>query len=157
MRSSACGCLAPFKALEGIFIVLMWALLLRGGTRQVTGILRGVSQPLCLQYARSAHTVQELGPSAKQILADLCKALSDSQDSFHPSTSEVEALPGNDWRQPLHVTVRGSSPQRFELEARHFRDLTTESYVTDCAQIVVYHWWAAQTALSADWVTMGVA
>ena len=70
---------------------------------------------------------------------------------------ELEALLGNDWRQPLHVTVPGLSPQQFEFEARHFRDLTTESYVTDCAQIVVYHWWAAQTALSADWDTIGVA
>ena len=33
----------------------------------------------------------------------------------------------------------------------------TESYVTDCAEIVVYYWWAAQTALSAYWDTMGVA
>ena len=37
-------------------------------------------------------------PSAKQILADVCKALSDSQGSFRPSMSEVEALLGNDWR-----------------------------------------------------------
>ena len=96
-------------------------------------------------------------PSAEQILADVCKALSDSQGSFRPSMSEVEALLGNDWRQPLHVTVPGLSPQQFEFEARHFGDLTTESYVTDCAQIVVYHWWAAQTAHSADWDTMGVA
>ena len=70
---------------------------------------------------------------------------------------EVEALLGNDWRQPLHVTVPRLSPQQFEFEARHFRDLTTESYVTDCAQIVVYYWWAAQTTLSADSDTMGVA
>ena len=48
-------------------------------------------------------------------------------------------------------------PQQFEFEARHFRDLTTESYVTNCAQIVVYHCWATQTALSVDWDTMGVA
>ena len=95
--------------------------------------------------------------SAGQILADVCKALSDSQGSFRPSMSEVEALLGNDWRQPLHVTVPNLSPQQFEFEARHFRDLITESYVTECAQIVVYYWWAAQTALIADWDTMGVA
>ena len=95
-------------------------------------------------------------PSAEQILADVCKALSDSQGSFRPSLSEVEALLGNDWRQPLHVIGPGLSPQQFEFEARHFRDLTTESYVTDCAQIVVYYWWASQTALSAYWDTMGV-
>ena len=96
-------------------------------------------------------------PSAEQILANVCKALSDSQGSFRPSMLEVEALLGNNWRQPLHVTVPCLSPQQFEFEARHFTDLTTESYVTDCAQIVVYYWWAAQTTLNADWDTMGVA
>ena len=96
-------------------------------------------------------------PSAEQILADVCKALSDSQGSFPPSLSEVEALLGNDWRPPRHVTILGLSPQQFEFEAHHFRDLTTESYVPDCAKVVVYYWWAAQTALSADWGTMGVA
>ena len=65
-------------------------------------------------------------------------------------------LLGNDWRRQLHVKVPSLSPQPFEFEARHFKDLTTESYVTDCAQIVVYYWWASQTALSADWDTMGV-
>ena len=96
-------------------------------------------------------------PSAEQILADVCKALSDSQGSFRPSMSQVEALLGNNWRQPLHVTVPSLSPQQFEFELRHFRDLTTESYVADCAQIVVCYWWVAQPALSADWDTMGVA
>ena len=96
-------------------------------------------------------------PSEEQLLVDVCKALSDSQGSFRPSLSEVEALLGNDWRPPLHVAVPGLSPQQFEFEARNFKDLTTESYVTDCAQIVVHFWWAAQTALSADWDTMGVA
>ena len=73
-------------------------------------------------------------PSAEQILAN-----DDSQGSFHPSMSEVEALLGNNWRRPLHVTVPGLSPQQFEFEARHFKDLTTENYVIDCAQIVVYY------------------
>ena len=75
----------------------------------------------------------------EQQQADVCKALSDSQGSFRPSLSEVEAMLGNDWRPPLHVTVPGLSPQQFEFKARHFRDLTNESYVTDCAQIVVYY------------------
>ena len=96
-------------------------------------------------------------PSAERILVDVCKALIGSQGSFRPSMSEVEALLGSDWRQPLHVTVAGLSLQQFEFEAHHFRDLTTEGYVTDCAQIVVYYWWAAQTALIADWDTMGMA
>ena len=66
-------------------------------------------------------------------------------------------LLGNDWVQPLHVIVPRSSPPLFEFEARHFRDLTTKSYVTDCAHIVVYYSWAAQPALIADLDTMGVA
>ena len=67
----------------------------------------------------SDHPTSPTGcPSAEQILADVCKALSDSQGSFRPSVSEVEALLGNDWRQPLHVTVPGLSPQQFEFEAR---------------------------------------
>ena len=87
----------------------------------------------------------------------MCKALRDSHGSFRPSLAEVEALLGDDWGPPLHATVPGPSAQQYEFDARHFRDLTSESYVTDCAQIVVYYWWAAQTALSADWDTMGVA
>ena len=86
----------------------------------------------------------------------MCKALSDSQRSFRPSLSLVEALLGNDWGHPLHVTLTGSSPQRLESEVRHFTDLATEIYVTEYAQIMVYYWWAAQTALSTDWDTMGL-
>ena len=105
----------------------------------------------------SDHPTSHTGcPSVEEILADVCKALNDSQGLFRPSVTEVEALLGNDWGQPLYVTVPGSSPQSYEFEARHFKDLTTESYVIDCAQIVVYYWWAAQTALNADWDTMGV-
>ena len=111
-----------------------------------------VTAPFC------DHPASPTGcPSAEQILADVCKAPFDSQGSFRPSLSKAEALLGNNWRPPLHVTVLGLSPQQFEFEARHLRDLTTESYVTDCAQIVVYYGWAAQAALSADWDTMGVA
>ena len=87
----------------------------------------------------------------------MCKALSDSHGSFCSSLAEVEALLGDDWGPPLHATVPGPLAQQYEFEACHFRDLTSESYVTDGAQIVVYYWWAAQTALSADWDTMGVA
>ena len=65
-------------------------------------------------------------------------------------------LLGKDWGLPLHVRVLGLSPQRFEFEACHFRDLTTESYVTTYAKIVVYNWWAAQTTLVVDWDTMRV-
>ena len=87
----------------------------------------------------------------------MCKALSGSHGSFCPSLSEGEALLGDDRGQPLHVTVPSSLPQRYKFEARHFRDLTFESYDTDCAGIVVYYWWAAHTALSSDGNTIGVA
>ena len=92
----------------------------------------------------SDHPTSHAGcPSAEEILADVCRALFDSQGSFHPSLLEVEALLGN---------ISG----QFEFEVRHIRDLTTESYVPDCSQIVVCYWWAAQTALRVDWGTMGV-
>ena len=105
----------------------------------------------------SDHPASHTGcPSAEEILANVCKALSDSQRSFGPSLLEVETLLGKELGQALHVTVLGLLPQRFDFEARHFRDLPTESYVADCAQIVVYCWWAAQTALCADWGAMGV-
>ena len=116
-----------------------------------------ISSGIVIGTPSSDHPTSHTGcPSAEEILADVCKALSDSQGSFRPSLSELEALLGKEWGQPLHVTVPGSSPQGFEFEARHSRDLTTESYVTHWAQIVVYYWWAAQTALSADWDTIGV-
>ena len=84
----------------------------------------------------SYHPTSRFGcTSAEQMLPDVCKALGDCQGSFRPSMSEVEALVGNGWRQPLHVRVPDLSPHQFEFEARHFTDLTTESYVTDCAQI----------------------
>ena len=119
---------------------------------------RSIPSGIVVAAPSGDHPTSPTGcPSAKQILADVCKAPSDRQGSFRPSLSHVEALLGNDWRQPLHVMVRGLSLQQFEFQACHFRDLTTESYVTDCAQIVVYYWWAAQTALSAYWDTMGVA
>ena len=94
-----------------------------------SSILSGIAAP------SGDHPTSPTGcPSAEQILAN-----DDSQGSFHPSMSEVEALLGNNWRRPLHVTVPGLSPQQFEFEARHFKDLTTENYVIDCAQIVVYY------------------
>ena len=71
-------------------------------------------------------------PRARQILADVWKALRDSQGSFRPFLSEVGAVVGNDRRPPLHVTILGLSPQQFEVDAHHFRDLTTMSYVTHC-------------------------
>ena len=94
----------------------------------------------CSDHAPPSTNV---GGSADKILADLCKAISDSHGLFRPSLSEVEALLGDNGRQPLHVTVLGSSAQQYEFEVCHFMDLTAESYVTDCVEIVVYYWWVA--------------
>ena len=69
----------------------------------------------------------------KESQTHVCKALSDSHGSFRPSLAEVEALLGDDWGPPLHARVPGPLAQQYEFEARHFRDLTSESYVTDCA------------------------
>ena len=58
------------------------------------------------------------------------------------------------------VTASSLLPQRYEFEARPFRDVTTESYVIDYAQVAVYYWWAAQIALSAvgtQWVWRGLS
>ena len=55
------------------------------------------------------------------------------------------------------VEVSSTPLDPHEFDTRHFRDLTSESYAIECAEIVVYYWWATQTALSADWDTMGVA
>ena len=38
---------------------------------------------------------------------------------------------GDDWGQPLHGRFLGLLLQRYEFEAHHFRDLITESYVTN--------------------------
>ena len=74
----------------------------------------------------SHHPTSHSGcPSAEEILVGVCKALSDSQGSFRASWSQVEAKLGDDWGQPLHVTVLGSLPQRFEFKVRHFGDLAT--------------------------------
>ena len=100
----------------------------------------------------SDHPTSHIGcPSAEEIPVDVCKALR------LVSPILVRAR-GTAWQRLGAATTCHSSrsPQQFEFEARHFRDLATKSYVTHCAQIVVYYWWAAQTAVSADWDTMGV-
>ena len=55
------------------------------------------------------------------------------------------------------MIIPSSGYQQYRLEARHLRDVYSESYVTDSAEIVVYYWWLTRTALSADWDVMGVA
>ena len=69
----------------------------------------------------------------------------------------VESLLHDEWERPLDVIIPSSGSQQYKLEARHLRDVYSESYVTDTAEIVVYYWWFARTALSADWDVMGVA
>ena len=81
----------------------------------------------------------------------MCKALNDSHGWFFSFLLEVEAPLGDNWGQPLHVTVLGSSVQQYEFQARHSRDLTTDSYVTYYAEIVVYCWWAALNSPSESW------
>ena len=54
------------------------------------------------------------------------------------------------------MIIPSSGSQQYKLEARHSRDVYSTSYVTDTAEIVVYYWWLARTALSADWDVMGV-
>ena len=53
--------------------------------------------------------------------------------------------------------IPSSGSQQCRLEARHLRDVYSESYVTGSAEIVGYEWWLTRTALSADWNVMGVA
>ena len=74
-------------------------------------------------------------PSAEEILAYVCKALSDSQGSFRPSLSEVEALLGNDWGQPLYVTVCRSN----DLGLRGA--ILETSRPRAMSQIVLRLWW----------------
>ena len=68
-----------------------------------------------------------------------------------------ESLLRDDWERPLDMIIPSSGSQLYKLEARHLRDVYTESYVTDNAEIVVYYWWLTWIALSADWDVMGVA
>ena len=55
-----------------------------------------------------------------------------------------------EWERPLDVFIPSSGSQQYKLEPRHLRDVYSESYVTDSAEIVVSYQWLTQTALSAD-------
>ena len=106
----------------------------------------------------SDHPTSHTGcPSAEEILANVRKALSDSQGSFCPSLPEVEALLSNNWGQPLHVTVPVPSPQRFEFEACHSGTSPPRAMSQLVFGLWCITWWATQTALNVDWDTMGVA
>ena len=56
-------------------------------------------------------------PSVEEVVADVCKALNDSHGSFRLSLSEVQALLGDDWGPPIHVTV--PSYRCNNLSSRH--------------------------------------
>ena len=51
----------------------------------------------------------------------------------------VESLLRDEWERPLDVIIPSSGSQQYTLEARHLRDVYSESYVTDGAEIVVYY------------------
>ena len=91
------------------------------------------------------------------ILAVVCHALTHGPGSPTTQLQHVESLLRDDWERPLDVIIPSSGSQQYRLEACHLRDVYTESYVTDSAEIVVYYWWLTETALSADWDLVGVA
>ena len=91
------------------------------------------------------------------VLAAACHALTNGPGGPTAQLQHVESLLHDEWERPLDVIIPSSGSQQYKLEARHLRDVYSESYVTDTAEIVVYYWWSARTALSADWDVMGVA
>ena len=72
-----------------------------GSSASVDSCAEVVSTPLDLVPPTSNIE----GRTAEQMLANVCKALSDSHSVFRPSLPEVEALLAIDWGQPLHVTA----------------------------------------------------
>ena len=74
------------------------------------------------------------------ILAVVCHALTDGQGSPSAQLQDIESLLRDNWERPLDVIIPSSGSQPYTLEARHLRDVYTESYVTNNAEIVVYYW-----------------
>ena len=91
------------------------------------------------------------------VLAAVCHALTNGPGSPSAQLQHVESLLRDEWERPLDVIIPSSGSQQYKPEAPHLRDVYSTSYVTDTAEIVVYCWWLARTALSADWDVMGVA
>ena len=91
------------------------------------------------------------------VLAAVCHALTNGPGSPTAQLQHVESLLRDEWERPLDVIVPSSGSQQYMPEARHLRDVYSKSYVTDSVEIVVYYWWLARTALSADWDVMGGA
>ena len=74
-----------------------------------------------------------------------------SMNTDGSSTSVAEAS-----STPLDPVQPSSIPSGIVVAAPS-ADHPTSPTGCPCAQIVVYYWWATQTALNADWDTMGVA
>ena len=91
------------------------------------------------------------------ILAIVCHTLTNGPGKPTAQLQHVESLRCDDWERPLDVIIPSSGSQQYRPEARHLRDVYSESYVTHSAEIVVYYWWLTRIALSADWDVMGVA
>ena len=91
------------------------------------------------------------------ILAAVCHAPTNGPGSPTAQLQHVESLLCDEWERPLDVIIPSSGSQQYRLEARHLRDVYSECYVADSAEIVVYYWWLTRTALSADRDVMGVA
>ena len=75
------------------------------------------------------------------ILAAVCHALTNGPGSPAAQLQHVESWLRDDWERPLDVILPSSGPQHYSLEARHLRDVYSESWVTDSAEIDVYYWW----------------
>ena len=91
------------------------------------------------------------------VLAAVCHALTNGLGGPTAQLQHVESLLHDEWERPLDVIIPSSGSQQYKLEARHLRDVYSEFNVTYTAKIVVYYWWFARTALSADWDVMVVA
>ena len=73
------------------------------------------------------------------VLAAVCNALTNGPGGPTAQLQHVESLLHDEWERPLDVTIPSSGSQQYKLEARHLRDVYSESYVTDTAGIVVYY------------------
>ena len=71
------------------------------------------------------------------ILAAVCHALADGQGSPTAQLQDVESLLHGDWERPLDVIIPSSVSQLYKPEARHLRDVYTES-------CVYYRWLTGQ-------------
>ena len=118
-----------------------------------------IPPPPCSNITPPSQTgMVNTGPlCGDDVLAAVCHALTNGPGSPNAQLQHVESLLRDEWERPLDVIVPSSGSPQYMLEARHFRDVYSKSYVTDSAEIVVYYWWLTRTALSADWDVMGVA